>query len=179
MRHGIGIWHRVRFSSYSVVGLYLAAIVAANVTIYYLGPSWSVVTAFVFIGFNITSRDRLHDAWHNDRLALKMMALILVGAALSAMFGAGRIAAASAIAFAASESADAIAYHLMARRGRMIRVNGSNVVSAGVDSIMFPLLAFGWPPLLAVMVGQFLAKVFGGYLWSRAIGLDPDGPPPF
>lgn len=162
----MGTWHKNHSSNYRIVGLYLAAIVAANVTIMLFGPAWSIVNAFLFIGFNITARDRLHDAWHGQHLKRNMLLLILAGSVLSALFGAGRIALASFIAFALSESADAVIYHALGSRKKLIQVNGSNVVSAGVDSVVFPLLAFGWPPLIGVMIGQFIAKVFGGALWS-------------
>jgi len=46
-----------------------------------------------------------------------------------------------------------------------VRVNGSNVVSAAVDSVVFPTLAFG-SFLPWVILGQFLAKVAGGAVWS-------------
>jgi queuosine precursor transporter len=130
------------------------------------GPAISVLNAFLFIGFNITARDKLHDAWHGKHLKRNMLLLILAGSIISFLFGAGRIAIASFIAFAVSESADAIIYHLLRDKVKLLQVNGSNVVSAGLDSILFPLLAFGWPPLWGVMLGQFLAKVFGGAIWS-------------
>ena len=50
----------------------------------------------------------------------------------------------------------------------MVRVNGSNVFSAAVDSAVFPTLAFGvflpW-----VILGQFAAKVAGGFVWSMIL----------
>ena len=163
---GLDTWRSAPYSSYSIIGLYLAAIVAANVTVMIFGPAWSVVNAFLFIGFNITARDRLHDTWEGAHLKRNMLLLILAGSIISALFGAGRIAAASFIAFAASETADAIAYHLLTGRRKLEQINGSNIISAAVDSLIFPLLAFGWPPLIGVMIGQFLAKTFGGFIWS-------------
>jgi len=130
------------------------------------GPAVSVLNAFLLIGFNLTARDKLHDAWKGQHLKRNMFLLILTGSAISLLFGAGRIAIASFIAFAVSESLDAVSYHLLRGRVKLLQINGSNVVSAAADSILFPLLAFGWPPLVAVMVGQFLAKVFGGAIWS-------------
>jgi uncharacterized PurR-regulated membrane protein YhhQ (DUF165 family) len=48
-------------------------------------------------------------------------------------------------------------------------VNGSNVLSAAVDSVLFPTIAFG--ALLPVIVlGQFAAKVLGGAVWSWILG---------
>lgn len=149
--------------------MYLAAIVAANVSVSLFGPGVTVVNAFLFIGFNLTARDRLHDAWHGRNLRRNMALLILTGAALSALFGAGRIALASFVAFALSEAVDTAVYQMLGNRAKLVQVNGSNVVSAAVDSMVFPALAFGWPLLWLVMVGQFLAKVGGGAVWSLVI----------
>lgn len=157
-------WLKGHYSDFSLVALYLAAIVAANVTVMLFGPAWSIVNAFVFIGLNLTARDRLHDQWHGN-LKRNMVLLIFTGALISAMFGAGRIALASAAAFAVSETADAIMYTALGRRNKLIQINGSNVLGAAVDSVLFPLLAFGWPPLVLIMIGQFAAKVAGGFVW--------------
>ena len=78
---------------------------------------------------------------------------------------AGRIALASSVAFGVASLADAIAYHLLRRRSWMQRANGSNVVGAAVDSVVFPTLAFG-ALLPLVILGQFVAKVAGGFVWS-------------
>ena len=151
------------------VFMYLAAIVAANVSVSLFGPGVTVVNAFLFIGFNLTARDRLHDAWHGRNLRRNMALLILTGAALSALFGAGRIALASFVAFALSEAVDTAVYQMLGNRAKLVQVNGSNIVSAAVDSIVFPALAFGWPLLWLVMAGQFVAKVGGGAVWSLVI----------
>lgn len=60
---------------------------------------------------------------------------------------------------------DALTYALLGERARLLRMNGSNVVSAAADSLIFPTLAFGaflWP----IVLGQFAAKVAGGFIWS-------------
>ncbi|NIV38564.1 MAG: VUT family protein, partial [Anaerolineae bacterium] len=90
--------------------------------------------------------------------------LIGAGSVLSWVLNrdAGQIAMASFVAFACAGVADAIVYHLLGDRARMLKINGSNVVSAGVDSFVFPALAFGFPLLWGVMLGQFAAKVGGG-----------------
>lgn len=49
---------------------------------------------------------------------------------------------------------------------RLQRINGSNLIAAAVDSLCFPLLAFGWPLLWQVVLGQFLAKLLGGAVWA-------------
>ena len=149
------------------VVMYLSAIVLANLTVVWFGPSWSIVNALLFIGLDLTARDHLHELWRGNRLMTKMAALIAAGSLLSWFLNrdAGQIALASFVAFALAAVVDSLIYHQLYKRSRWIRVNGSNIASALVDSIAFPLIAFGWPPLLLVMLGQFVAKVFGGALW--------------
>jgi hypothetical protein len=147
--------------------MYLSAIVAANLTVAYFGPAWSIVNAFLFIGLDLTARDRLHDVWRGKYLWPKMLALIAVGSLLSWFLNrnAGQIAIASFIAFASAGAIDAIVYHFLGGYPRWLRINGSNVPSAAVDSIVFPTLAFGgFLPLITL--GQFGAKVAGGAVWS-------------
>jgi len=148
--------------------IYLVSILAANLIITEFGPSFSIITAFVLIGLDLTVRDRLHDTWKNQGLWWKMTLLIATGSALSYLLNrnAGPIAFASFMAFAASGIADTITYHLLGQRTRLLRINGSNVVSSAVDSVIFPALAFGFPLMWMIMLGQFAAKVLGGGLWS-------------
>lgn len=155
------------------IALYLVAIVAANLTVATWGPSMTVVNAFLFIGLDLTSRDKLHDAWHGDGLAWKMGALIAAGSALSWLLNrdAGQIAVASFVAFAAASVTDTVMYHLLRRRVWWQRVNGSNVVGAAVDSLVFPTIAFG-AFLPAIVLGQFVAKVAGGALWSALLSIE-------
>lgn len=165
MQHGDSINSKSRYSQYSLIALYLMAIVAANLSVSVWGPSVSIINAFLFIGFNLIARDKLHDAW-GDNVKRNMAILILVGSGLSALGGAGRIALASALAFGLSESVDAIAYSSLSGRRKLVQQNGSNIPSALVDSIVFPALAFGWPLLWGIVLGQFVAKVGGGFMWS-------------
>lgn len=149
--------------------MYIMAIVAANVSVMLFGPEVSILNAFAFIGLNLSARDTLHDIWKGSNLTRNMSALILFGALLSALFGAGQVALASFAAFAASESVDTIIYKALGKRPKLLQVNGSNVVSAAVDSLVFPLIAFGTPLLIGIALGQFLAKVAGGFLWSLVL----------
>ena len=48
--------------------MYLGAIVLANFSVFYFGKWATIANAFLFIGLNITSRDKLHDSWKNDKL---------------------------------------------------------------------------------------------------------------
>jgi hypothetical protein len=154
--------------SLALVGLYLTAIVAANLLVATFGPAISVVNAFVFIGLDLTTRDALHEAWRGRGLAWKMALLIAAGSCISWLLNrdAGPIAVASFVAFAVSASLDAVIYALLGHRAYLVKVNGSNIVSAAADSLMFPALAFGLPLLWPIVLGQFVAKVAGGALWA-------------
>lgn len=154
-----------------MVIVYLGAIVAANLLVGWFGPSVTIINAFLLIGLDITSRDRLHDRWHGRGLVWKMGLLISAGGLISWALNANlfNLALASTVAFAVSAVVDTLVYHLLRHRAWFIRCNVSNLASAAVDSILFPLLAFGWPPLVLVMLGQFAAKVIGGYLWSLVL----------
>jgi len=153
--------------------LYLVAIVIANVAVSILGPWASVWCAFFLVGFVMTSRDRLHEEWAGKHLKRNMFLLIATGSLISLALGAGQIAIASFVAFAASESLDALVYwYNRKHHGRFYSSNVSNLASSAVDSILFPLIAFGLPLLIPIVIGQFLAKVVGGYLWSRLLVRD-------
>jgi queuosine precursor transporter len=151
------------------VGMYLAAIVAANLLAARFGPAVTVLNAFLFIGLDLTARDSLHEAWNGRGLWWKMGILIATGSALSFALNrdAGPIALASFVAFASAGMIDALVYHRLLHLPRWLRINGSNVPSAFTDSLVFPTLAFGgflWP----IVLGQFAAKVLGGFVWSLA-----------
>jgi hypothetical protein len=149
------------------VVLYLVAIVLANLTVAAFGPGMTIVNAFLFIGLDLTARDRLHDSWRGNKLLPKMAALIAAGSLLSWLLNrnAGQIALASFVAFAAAATVDAVVYHFLGNYPRWLRINGSNIPSAFVDSIIFPTLAFG-SFLLPIVLGQFAAKTLGGFVWS-------------
>lgn len=150
------------------VFMYLIAIVLANLSVAAFGPSITLLNAFLFIGLDLTARDKLHDAWHGSHLWRNMALLIAVGSLLSWFLNrdAGQIALASFLAFACAAAVDAVVYHRLIEYPRWLRMNGSNIPSALVDSIVFPAIAFGFPLLIWIMIGQFAAKVLGGFVWS-------------
>lgn len=154
------------------VGLYLIAIVAANLGVATFGPSVVIINAFLFIGLDLTCRDRLHDAWRGRLLVAKMGALIAVGGLLSYLLnaGAGQIALASTVAFTVASVLDGVTYALLGERAYLVRVNGSNVIGAAADSLIFPTLAFG-SLLPFIVLGQFAAKVAGGFMWSLILAV--------
>jgi hypothetical protein len=150
--------------------IYIATLVAANIAIAWLGPTAMPVIAFLLIGLDLTLRDRLHDQWHGKRLWPRMFALIVGAGVVSYVLNpvSGRIAIASVIAFGVASLADAVAYHMLEGRSWSVRANGSNVVSATADSLIFPLLAFG-TALPSIVLAQLTAKVAGGMLWALII----------
>jgi hypothetical protein len=155
-----------RGSTKFLIFIYLIAIVAANMIITKYGPSMSIVTAFIFIGLDLTSRDHLHETWKGEKLFLKMGLLIGTGSIISWFINrsSGQIALASFLSFAVSGGIDSIVYHILKNKTRFIKINGSNVFGSAFDSVLFPTIAFGvFMPI--IILGQFFAKVFGGIIW--------------
>jgi uncharacterized PurR-regulated membrane protein YhhQ (DUF165 family) len=152
-----------------LVFAYLAAIVAANLITARYGPAASVYNAFALIGLDLITRDRLADFWGTTRW-VKMALLITAGSALSYLIAqdARTIAEASAISFACAESGEGLLYHLLRRRQWFERANTAAWLGAGIDSLVFPTLAFGGL-LWSTSVGQFTAKTAGALLWSAVI----------
>lgn len=152
-----------------LVTLYLVAIVAANLLVAHFGPALSIFTAMVFIGLDLSTRDALHEKWRS-KLWIRMGCLIAAGSIISYAVnrGAGRIAIASMIAFGTAALVDAVVYQILHKRPWLLKSNGSNVLAAAVDSLVFPTIAFGgFLPL--IVLGQFVAKVGGGFVWSLVL----------
>lgn len=151
-----------------LVILYLVAIVLANLSVAHFGPGVAVLNAFLFIGLDLTTRDSLHTRWKDSHLVRNMFLLIATGSLLSWWLNkdAEQIAIASFVAFSVSTTVDTCIYSVLHKHPYFIRVNGSNLISAATDSLIFPALAFGFPLLFGIMLGQFIAKVVGGFVWS-------------
>jgi len=145
--------------------VYCAAMVAANLIVWWLGPWVSPINSFFLIGLDLTLRDKIHDHFNGNPFALAIIVLVACLATYFINPAADKIAAASAISFSAAALVDWLAYTLLRGRSWMQRVNGSNVAGAAVDSVLFPSIAFGvfMPAIIAL---QFAAKVGGGALWS-------------
>lgn len=167
---GITVSLRTRISTSVLVLVYLAAIVLANLTLslQLFGPLTIFINSFLFIGFDLLCRDLLHDRWRTGPNVLndgRMGMLIAIGAGISYALNAhaGSIAIASFLAFYGSNMADAFAYGTSSRP-RFQRSMRSNLVGAVVDSLVFPLIAFGmFSPMLTL--GMITAKVVGGFVW--------------
>ena len=149
-----------------LVVVYIAAMVTANLLVWWLGPWFSPINAFLLIGLDLTMRDVLHERLTRWQLA----AVVLAGGAITWLVNpaASMIAVASATAFIAAALADWAVYAALVGRPWLVRSNASNVVGAAVDSILFPTIAFGafMPAIIAL---QWLAKVGGGVVWSLVL----------
>jgi uncharacterized PurR-regulated membrane protein YhhQ (DUF165 family) len=150
--------------------IYISTLVAANMAVAWFGPEIMPLLAFLFIGLDLTLRDSLHDQWRGNHLWPRMLTLIVVAGLVSYALNpaSGAIAVASVAAFSLASLADAAAYQLLAGRSWSVRANGSNVVGATVDSLVFPLLAFG-TALPSIVAAQLAAKVVGGMAWALVI----------
>lgn len=147
-------------------GIYIAALVIANLLVAWLGPWFSLVNAFVLIGLDLSLRDKIHDLWEGDNLALKMGGLIATASVVSYAINpaTGMIAFASLAAFSLSMVADAVTYQYLKGKDLIVRANGSNIAGSAVDSLVFPTIAFGGL-MIEIVLLQFVAKIAGGFVW--------------
>lgn len=153
-------------SSWIFVLIYLGAIVIANLVIAAYGPAMANVVAFFLIALDLTSRDRLHELWRGRRIIRNMGLLIGAGSVITwaLNWNAGPVALASFLAFSAAAVSDTVIYHILRDRQYLVKVNGSNLISAGIDSAVFLLIAFQAPWYL--IATQWIAKLAGGFVWS-------------
>lgn len=153
-----------------MVYIYIVSLTVANLLVAWLGPWFSPINAFVLIGLDLVLRDKLHDRWQGDRLALRMFGMIAAAGLISWVINkdAGIIAVASVVSFMVAMTVDAFIYQKLKNRPWFQRANGSNIGGAATDSVVFPTIAFGslMPEIVAL---QFVAKVSGGFVWSLVI----------
>lgn len=154
--------------------LLIAAILAASAAANLLAAHDArlvIVNAFFLVALDLVARDRLHTRWTGPARWLGLSAVAIAGAAVAYAVNtdAHTIAVASAVAFAAAFAVDALAWALLGARPWVERSIISNVPSAAIDSIVFPLLAFGTPLSWQIAFGLFAAKVGGGALWATLL----------
>lgn len=137
--------------------VFLAAVVAANaLTAAYglipVGFGLMATAGTWAAGLVFVARDLVHDT--AGRRAV--LALVAVGAALSAWLAGPQLALASGLAFAVSEATDMAVYTPLRRRGWVRAALASNVVGGLVDTVLF--LAVAGFPIWSALPGQMLAK---------------------
>lgn len=150
-----------------MVYAYIASLTVANLLVALFGPWFSPINAFILIGLDLILRDKLHDRWQNNRLAIRMFGIIAVAGIISWVINknAGMIAVASVVSFMVAMTVDALIYQKLKNRPWFQRANGSNIGGAAVDSVLFPTIAFG-SLMPHIVLLQFGAKVAGGIVWS-------------
>lgn len=154
-----------RLAPATLAAALLLTVICANLAIARLGlvpVGWGLVApaGVYFAGMAFSLRDALHEAGGRRWV----LAAVAVGAVLSALLSPA-LAAASGLAFAASELADYAVYSPLRRRGWLAAVVASNLVGLVVDSALFLWLAFGSLDFLA---GQVVGKA---YMTALAVAL--------
>lgn len=172
-----------RTTEYLVVTVFVTVMAAANLSIAAIGPWFLPVTAFFAVGVVLVSRDYLHDVWR-DRWGggfwPRMLAMIAAAAALSYTVdqSSGRIALASVCALIGAALVETATFQAVFERPWMQRSNLSNIAGALADSVIFPVVAFGFGfnGLVLLIATQAATKAAGGLFWSALarFTLNPD-----
>lgn len=149
---------------YLAVLVYSSALLAANLLVAQFGPAVTPVNSFLLIGLDLALRD-----WMQMRLSPKAMAALIAATGVVTYWlnpSAGGIALASSVSFVVAALVDWAAF--CRTSGSWLRRSVvSNLAGAGVDSLVFPLLAFGGL-MPAIVLLQFAAKAAGGAAWASA-----------
>jgi len=162
--------------------VYVLAALTANLIIFYFAGAFSfqvlgltvfltpLLVGMIFIGFDLTCRDYIHETWEGENLWPKMLGLIGFGSILTAIVNINAlwIAVASFVGFLSAGIVDTFVYGMLIDRSWKVKVNGSNVFGSASDSFFFISIAFGFMPLLIFL--QFAVKAFGGLAWSPLVG---------
>lgn len=152
---------------HAALAAFVASIPAAN---WLIGHAGTVCVpqgpCLIPVGFGLTAPSGvlmvglalvLRDIIHKDLGAAWVLGAIAIGAALSAFVAPPALAAASGVAFLASELADMAVYSPLYRRRLFTAVIASSIVGAIVDSALFLVIAFG---SLDYLPGQVLGKAW-------------------
>jgi len=160
-----------RARAFPAAALYVALIALANVLTsrYGLTPVGFglAATAGVYAaGAVLTIRDTIQNVAGRPAT----LACIAAGTALSAAYGDGRIAAASAVAFCLAELLDLTVYTALRDRGWTVAVWASFAAAAPLDTLLFLWIA-GFPTTPAGVAGQMLGKTWAtAAIWALTVG---------
>lgn len=164
--------------------IYILAVLGANYTATWFIPfpfyGQAAVGTFIF-GVTFTQRDRLHQYGRRyvyGAIAVAACANVLMSAFLGVPI---RIIIASFLAIVLAESADTEVYQRLIRKSWLVRVAGSNAVSAPLDTLIFTLIAFwgveGFPPAVigSILIGDTIVKYAIGALVALYRGKQDQG----
>lgn len=149
-----------------IAAFYIAVICAANLLVAHFGPWITPINAFVLVGLDMVLRDILHERYGLIRSVILSAVAGVISYAINP--AAGIIAIASVVAFVAASVANAWVYQLLISKPWLKKSNAGNIAAAAVDSGLFPVIAFG-AFMPGIVVGQFMAKVGGGFVWSMLL----------
>lgn len=163
---------------WAAVLVYVSATLLANFTLdsfLPVGSFFLLNVGTLFFGLTFTQRDRVH---RFGRRAVYRM--IFVAAAANVLLAAAlgtplRYVAVSFLTIVLSETADTEVYQRLLHRRWLVRVAGSNAVSAPLDTVLFTLLAFWGEPfatpswMTQVIVTDVLVKYGSGFI--AALGM--------
>ncbi|MDU1573244.1 MAG: VUT family protein [Pantoea sp.] len=143
--------------------IYVVAICAANLLVARYGPWVTPINAFFLVGLDMVLRDILHERYGIMRSLFLSAIAGIVSYAINP--ASGLIAIASMVAFIAAAFVNALVYQKLIDKPWLKKSNAGNVAAAAVDSVLFPLIAFG--AFLPLIIGaQFVCKTVGGAIWS-------------
>lgn len=119
-----------------------------------IGWGLQAASGVLFIGVMITVRDALH-----EQVGIKATLMaIVVASVVSALLAPASVALASGVTMLAAESADALVYQRLRRRGYLAAAAASNLVSSLIDSALFLSIAYGatamWHGTYPLTVGK-------------------------
>lgn len=146
--------------------IYVVAICAANLLVARYGPWVTPINAFFLVGLDMVLRDILHERYGIMRSLFLSAIAGMVSYAINP--ASGLIAVASMVAFIAAAFVNALVYQKLIDKPWLKKSNAGNVAAAAVDSVLFPLIAFG-AFLPVIIIAQFLCKTAGGAIWSWAL----------
>lgn len=154
----------------AIVTAYLCAIVVSNIIVARWGQPALVVTAFVLIPFDFVARDILHGRWRDDKLWIRIGGLVVIGGAITVALNleALRVASASVAAFGLGVVVNTLLYSLLWPIPRFKRMVATNSVVSAIDSVVFPLLAFGSVSIM-LSLAQCLSKAVGAVVWAGIV----------
>lgn len=143
-----------------MIVLFVLLYVAANLSVAYFGVWSTPINALVIISADMVIRDKIQ---HNFGFWYSMLACFVAGIATVIIDpSAGMIAVASVSSVILAGTGSAITFKL--KRGDFYSKSiPANTVSAAIDSIVFPMIAFG-SVMIDVSLAQFAAKTVGAFI---------------
>lgn len=140
-----------------MISSYVLMFLIANVLVSVFGPAITPINALFLIAGDMVLRDMIQ---YESGVAWSVSACVIAGLATIAIApGSEMIAAASALSVTLAGSASAMAFKLKSG-GFFSKAMPANIAAAAVDSLSFPLIAFG-SLMPGVTLAQFAAKTIG------------------